>query len=221
MNTGALSLRSLPLLACLTWLLLLGGCAKPAPEVLTFDSGQYPVVRDEIVRAMRAEGFTVDRSDPRLGVFTSKPLAASTLLELFKRDNSNLAQAWESTVNQQRRRVRVVVETAAAKDVVGSDEAAARTQVTPNPPPPTFEDPQGLLNLRVLVFVDRASQPHWRVETTTRRLSSRATEPELEQRGMQPTYWQPISRDPLMEERLMRRIIQGVAAAQRQAANEA
>ncbi|MFG0252814.1 MAG: hypothetical protein ACF8NJ_08080 [Phycisphaerales bacterium JB038] len=221
MNAAHASLRFLPFLASLLWLLLLGGCADPAPDVLTFDGVHYPVVRTEVVRAMRAEGFTVDRNDPRLGVFTSKPLAASTLLELFKSDNSNLTQAWESTVNQQRRRVRVVVEAAAAGDAVDPEVAATMTQVTPNPPPPTFESPEGLLNLRVMVFIDRAAQPHWRVETTTRRLSDRAMEPRLEQRGMQPVYWQPISRDPLMEERLMRRIIQGIAAAQREATDQA
>ncbi len=212
MNAFA-SVRGSLLLALLASFLVLGGCADPVPEVLTFSGEQYPAVREQVVYAMRSEGFAVDRNDPRLGVFTSDPRPASTLLELFKLDNSNLAQAWESTVNQQRRRVRIVVEPAEPQNGPGPEQAAQMTQVTLNPPPPTFVDPQGLLNLRVLVFVDRAAQPHWRVETTTRRLSSRALEPELMERGMQPVYWQPISRDPAMEQRLMRRILQGIAAS--------
>jgi hypothetical protein len=207
---GPAPLRLAPLLATWTLLFLLVGCAEPTPSVLTFEGERYPEVREQIVDALRDEGFTVDRNDPRMGVFTSDPRPASTLLELFKLDNTTLAQAWESTAHQQRRRVRVIVEPADGPVEVEPEDASRMTQTSLNPPPPTFVEPEGLLDLRVMVFVDRAAQPHWRVETTTRRLSSRATEPELLERGMQPIYWQPISRDPLMEERLMRRIIEGI-----------
>ncbi|MCK4871963.1 MAG: hypothetical protein KAS72_04480 [Phycisphaerales bacterium] len=189
------------------------GCHSNPPDVFTFEGRRYEQISAAVIEAMRAEGFQVDRNDPRLGVFTSKPKTSPTLLEFFKLDNSNLAQTWESTVNQQRRRVRVTVEPADLPETPDAETLAAMTQVTVNPLPPTFEQPEGLLDLRVTVFVDRAHKPLWRVETTTRRLSTHARDPALEDRHMQPIYWEPISRDPLMERRLMRRIIECTIAS--------
>lgn len=196
---------------------VLSGCAAEVPEVFTFDAERYPAVAKSVTAAMREERFIVDRNDPRLGVFTSKPLTSPTILEFFKADNSTMAQAWESTANLQRRRVRVVIEPEKEKEgEYDAEQLANMSQVTLNPPPPTFEHPSGPLNLRVMVFVDRAHQPLWQVETTTRRLSSHAIDPQLRERRMQPLYWEPISRDPFMEQRLMRRIIRHMNEATRE-----
>jgi hypothetical protein len=186
---------------------LLGGCGVSAPDVFTFEGERYDDVASAIVDAMRDEGFVASRRDKRLGVFTSMPRTSPTMAEFFRPDNTTLTQAWESTLNHQRRRVRIEISPVDASSAPTPDVAAAMTQTTPNPDPVTLDEPSGLLNLRVIVYVDRQHEPLWRVETTTRRLSNHARDPALEERRMQPVYWEPISRDPYMERRIMDRII--------------
>lgn len=186
---------------------VLGGCGVSAPEVFTFEGERYDDVAGAIVDAMRDEGFVTNRQDKRLGVFTSMPRTSPTVAEFFRPDNTTPSQAWESTLNHQRRRVRIEVTPVDSPPSPAADVTAAMTQTTPNPDPVTLDEPSGLLNLRVIVYLDRKHEPLWRVETTTRRLSSHARDPALEERRMQPVYWEPISRDPYMEQRIMDRII--------------
>ncbi len=181
---------AVPALAALLSLL---GCAPSITAVeLEVAPEDYDAAFAAAVEAMRDNRLTLDRVDQRLGVITSEPKTAGSILEPWRVDNSHFAQRFESTLHSQRRVVRIEF----------VDPA-----VTPaDPDTYTYFEPASAtrpLRLRVTCDIEREQRPGARPEPAAVRRSTTTTDPLLKQRGIPNRYWYAIDRDPYFEQRLM------------------
>ncbi len=192
----------------------LTGCAAPTRSRLELKPANYDAAFDATVAALRDEQFLLDRVDRRLGVITTRPRAASTALEPWKSDNSTPAQALESTLQYERRIVRIEF------DPMGGIESPSGPEMLPpfgqvSPAEPFFVPAEhtGTLVLNVRCFVERSHRPGLQVPTVAVRHSEVAIDPSLKDRGIATQFWEPIARDAFMESRLRRRIAGNAGAA--------
>ncbi|MFG0330745.1 MAG: hypothetical protein ACF8PN_12720 [Phycisphaerales bacterium] len=203
--------------------LVLGiGCsATPEGASLTqLNQRDYDEYFDATLDALRDSRFRLDRVDRRLGVITTQPRTSASIVEPWRGDNTTVAQAWESTIQHQRRIVRVefLPMTASPDDPL---PPAGAQQVTPGVDPFEPAESGGPLLMDVRVFIERAHRPGRQVETASLRRSSYYEDPLLEERGLKGQFWEPIARDPHLEAKLRRRINEARAArAQLMASND-
>lgn len=202
--------RPLNLLAIALLLLLAAGaagCASRGPTRVEVRPANYDAAFDATVQALRDEQFLLDRIDRRLGVITTRPRSASSFLEPWKGDNSNVAQAVESTLQYQRRIVRIEFEPVGGVAAeTGPDTLPPFGQVSPAEPFFIPAEHRGTLVVNVRCFVERSHRPGLQVPTMAVRKSSVTVDPSLRERGMTAQFWEPIARDASMESRLKRRI---------------
>lgn len=191
----------------------LTGCASQTTSRLQLKPANYDTAFDATVAALRDEQFLLDRVDRRLGVITTKPRTASSALEPWKGDNSTPAQALESTLQYERRIVRVEF------DPLGGIQPQASPSTLPpfgqvSPAEPFFvpAEHSGTLVLNVRCFVERSHRPGLQVPTVAVRHSDVTIDPSLKDRGMSSQFWEPVARDGYMETRLRRRIAKGAGA---------
>lgn len=196
------------------------GCRGPAalaPNPFEIDAREYDRVYDASVQVLRDYGFTVDRQDYRFGRVTTGPLGSPTLLEPWKRDNSTLGQAAASTVGDLQRKVTVFIDPviamdatparAAGEEVAEDAEIAASAGASASP---ADGGEAGAYLLRVEVLIERREVPTRRLTGTASRnvfSSLRDTPVEWQKRGIEANYWLPVSRDPQLEQRLLREIV--------------
>ena len=141
-----------------------------------------------IYRQTRNAGFTPDRQDYRLGVFTTRPLVSAQLFEPMRRDTGSFYGRLESTLATVRRTVRW--------DVTRGDD--------------------GTLTAVPKVLVERWSALEHRVTYSSQYQEifalTREEQENLRLRALDPaafaeepvaaTYWYPIARDTDLERRL-------------------
>lgn len=182
---------------------------------LEVQPSSYDQAFDATLEALRDERFTLDRVDRRLGVITTRPRPSGIFLEPWKGDNATVGQAMESTLHYQRRVVRVEFEplggrpTPEALGEAGDPTAADRPPYLQiNAPEPFFAPSEhgGTLVVNVRTFVERAHRPGLQIETVSLRESNVTVDPSLAAHGVPALFWEPVARDALMEQRLMRRI---------------
>ncbi|MFK7788699.1 MAG: hypothetical protein AB8C95_04270 [Phycisphaeraceae bacterium] len=174
------------LLFCTTLL----GCsttpAEPPQSVkLTFDADRYPVVFEAAVETLRDHGFRVARRDYRFGTITSYPKESPTAAEFWIDDATTRAQRKADTLNSQQRTVTVKVE---------QPEANANYVMT------------------IEVLVQRLQRPdRYLTHSASPRISATydAVPMHLKDQGVDGPYAQTLSRDPLLE----RRLIEAIKAA--------
>lgn len=187
---------------------LAGGCGStPRPDVLHIDSSVYHAAFDAAMDAARRNGMPPTLRDRRRGVIETEPSIAPSIFEPWRRGNTSLGQALESTIAFQRRRARF--EFVAADDlapppasppgVTGPDLLGA------NEPQIDLSEYHGDLELRVWVFVERAYAPGIRRNTWTRRKTTRTTIAPAEPDGepLPSMWWTPVSRDAAVERLLL------------------
>ena len=193
------------LAASLTALICLGGagCAKPlmdTPNPIEIDAREYRRMYHASVLALREQGFRVGRQDYRFGRVSTYPLAAETGLEPWYSSNTSLNQALESTLNQQRRIATVLWEPVIEPGTVAIPWEATKGQ-------------QGqAYRMRVEVLVERRQAPGRHLSGSTRGhsvMASLSSIPvEWVNRGITSRhYWQPLGRDPLLEQRIIAAIV--------------
>lgn len=206
-RTAAMSVVIAAILVC-------AGCASPpaGPEVLTIASADYAAAFDAAVEAARRDGMPAVLRDRRSGVIETQPRVAGSILEPWRGDNASLDQGLENTVAYQRRRARFEF---APAGFVAPDEITT-TQPLPGPDvvnaqqaPLDLTAGSGDLELRVWVYIERASVPGQRRSTWTR---SKATQTQLvypegmkDRKGIAMT-WTPAARDPDYERRLLQHV---------------
>lgn len=201
------------LLLLLVAALLLTGCASPSTSHLELKPSNYDTAFDATIAALRDEQFLLDRVDRRLGVITTKPRTASSALEPWKGDNSTPMQALESTLQYERRIVRVEFD-----PLVGISPDTGPSALPPfgqvSPAAPFFipADYHGTLIVNVRCFVERSHRPGLQVPTVAVRHSEVTVDPALKDRGMSTQFWEPVARDGYMETRLRRRIANNAGA---------
>lgn len=204
--------------AALLWASLTGCGQADSQLSLIVDRARYDAVFDATLESLRREQFVLNRVDRRLGVITTEPRPASSVLEPWRGDNSTVGQAVESTLHDQHRVVRVqfrpyqanVTAAAAAgdghrgPDAVGEERpgdftAAAR--------PFEAANHDGVMAMELRCVIERGHRPGWRLETSSMRYSSYTVDPALARRGIPRRFWEPIGRDQHMESRLLEQII--------------
>lgn len=212
-------------MTCARWslLLLLGlaGCQSKfvsAPNPVEIDAREYHRMFDASILTLREEGFAIDRQDHRFGRITTKPLSSPTVFEPWRTTNTTAHQTAESTFNNDRRIVTVMLEpepsttesnvpasplVARPSTPLGAEESVATDAVMP-PSPSAYR-------LRVEVMVERFSAPVRYLNGSTRgeQIVSRlrTTPTELSQRGIDRNYWESAGRDVYLESRLIAGIV--------------
>lgn len=196
----------------------LSGCASTAgPDVLTIDAGQYAATFDAAVEAAREEGLTAALRDRRAGVIETQTRVAGSILEPWRLDNASFGQSLEHTVGLQRRRVRFEFAPAGFIGMPAPGGAATdRSTTVAEQDPLVIADRDlttgaGDLELRVWVYVERASSPGERRSTWTRHASTRARSGYTfdvaamrdDPVGGTGTTWTTVARDSAYERRLL------------------
>jgi len=183
------------------------GSATPTADGVTVPATAYRSTFEHAGQTLREAGFRIAREQPRLGVLTSQPEAAPTLFEPFRAPPRGLSQALSSTLNHQRRRVRVFLRPRAADGP--NQHQQARTAPSPD---------VGGYRLHVEVVIERAQRPALFVEGTNpaggvaRRLdrappAADPAGPALTDRSK--PQWVAVARDRRLERWLLQRIAHG------------
>lgn len=218
----------IPLILMMTMLLVsLGaaGCASMKNQIadLRLDSASYETVFDATLAALRSSGFRLDRVDRRFGVITTQPLEAGSVLEPWRDLRATPSQAVQSTLNYERRVFRVMFARASGSPPHGANGGGAGgvspdvrevlAQVEPVDESVRTESEianfDGTIRIDVQCVIERAHRPGRRIESTSTRRVSYTVDPSLAKRGIPGQFWEPISRDPYLEQDLMKRIATG------------
>ncbi len=174
------------------------GCAGPAVDnPIAVSPEEYHQVIAASVEVLRDMRFEVDRQSHRFGVVTTQPRIAPSLAEVWHPENSTWDQMVESTINLQRRKVRVTLEP--AETAPSADEPAGS------------EDLREYM-MRVEVVIERKQTPERQLTSATFASldfnENRAAGHEiLTERGRESEFWRPIGRDPRLEQRLVLAIL--------------
>lgn len=168
---------------------VVAGCSQAVPDVsnpIPIATAEYDRVFNAAVMVLRDEHYVVDRKDRRFGVVTTEPRIAASVFEPWHTGNTTPAQTTESTLNLDRRTVRVMIDPAAES---------------------------GDYQLQVHVRRDRRHHPT-RVLNTAAMGSvgvthRRATDyqPLLTESGVEESFWAEVGRDELLEKRLLAAIL--------------
>jgi len=198
----------LPTLLCIA--LTMGGCQSVAEvqPVLTVSSAQYRGAFDSAVTTLRDLGYDIDREDYRFGVITTHPRYSPIVAEVWDRSNTTFHQMIDSTLNHQRRIVRVTIAASLIDDV-----SAAPASDT------------GDRELRVEVTIQRMQNPARQMSGTKRgrRVLQAMRRPagELVEKGVTRRYWLDVGHDPQLAGRLYGAIQKRVAAGVDQSPTDA
>lgn len=169
------------------------GCAHDrAAVVFAFEADRYPATFDATRAAVESFRFTVDRSDARAGVMTTRPKSTGGLATPWDPEQSTLAQEWADAINMHERVVRVTFAPGdPAEPRLGVDQA-----------PFDLRTHAGTVTGRVEVFLYRRHRSGWRIETESIARSSRTVDPGERERGVGGLVSVPIGQDVELAERI-------------------
>lgn len=192
---------------------VLGGCAsQQGPESLLIPASRYESAFDAATEVARAEGMPAALRDRRSGIIETVAQPAGSLLEPWRNDNASLSQATENTLAYQRRRARFEFVQRNPSSVQTSNESASNEFSVPSSEDLT--QAQSDLELRVWVYVERASAPGLRRSTWTRRNTTRTRliAPEGDTGPTPSTSWTAVARDAAYERRLLAAVENAMAS---------
>lgn len=187
--------------------LMSGGCNRPfreAPNPVEIDVREYDRMFQASVDVLREYGFRVNRQDRRFGRVTTHPLNSPTIFEPWRAYNTTAEQMWQSTFTNMQRTVTVFIE---PKSPDSKPDGAGETQRPTRNSKPEIE----AYSLRVEVLLENHQLPTRRMIPAQggRMFSSLSEVPQRWQgRGIESSYWLPIGRDPYLEDRLIRDIVE-------------
>jgi hypothetical protein len=189
-----------------------GGCGRKVAAIenpTPLAAGEYDRVFDAAVAELRDRRFVVARQDRRFGLVTTYPLIASSVLEPWYSDNSSFGQTADSTLNLDRRTVRVTISPAAP---IGAES----------------DQPPARYRVGVEVTAERHQNPPHTLTTSNLspgRFGERPAErfrahPAVTEEGAEPGFWKPIGRDDLLERRLLDAILTRAAGEAKKKAED-
>lgn len=167
-------------------------------ESLVFEPAAYPVVFESAIESLRNQGFRIARRDYRFGLISTYPKEAATLMEFWIDDASTTNQILADTLNAQQRSVRVTIERVVPAE--SSDSSGEQ------PPTSTAQADEPRYALSVQVFTQRLQQPdRYLTHSASARLTAEynQTPAHLADRGIDGLYIQSLTRNPLLERRLL------------------
>lgn len=203
-SSGAAPL-SLSLAAALT----LPAChqAPELPNPLPIESAAYDPAYEASIDVLREAGFRIAQRDYRFGTVSTHPKGSPTLVEFWVGDNTTLRQGVGSTLSDIRRSVRIELEPRQG----GEAGEAAETDPGNGATGRAIEG----YTLRVEVSEQRQQVPVRRMTGSVRTgvfSELREVPEEWSRRSIARSYWEPIGRDPQLEQRLLRRIAERASA---------
>jgi hypothetical protein len=146
----------------------------------------YETVFRRAVEVLRDRGFAVDRQDFRFGLIQTRPKGSPTVFEPWRPDNVRAHEAWQSTLGDLRRVVRVRFRPVDGEVASG---------------------PGADFVMEVQVQLERLQLPARRMSGRTHGAvfaDLREVPEELQRRGIKGAYWQAVGRDAALEQRLRR-----------------
>jgi hypothetical protein len=222
--------RTFALLA-LVGLLAAVGCtravrvAKPNPSPI--DGGAYDRAFRAAAESLRDMGYQLDRQDYRFGIVSTQPRTAPTLFEPWHGDNTTTAQTAESSINHQRRIIKVTLTPDPASSrqeqrvelesiaFAGVEAAVRDIDASLDGDEPITVVAYDRYLLEVEVRVERQQRPTRRLTGSTagRNIygSLRAVPEEWQARGITAHYWLPRGRDLDLEQRVLHDILRRAA----------
>lgn len=193
--------------------LWLPGCASSkGPQALTIAPGTYEQAFDAAVEAARRQGLISVVKDRRSGVIETDPTVASTIFEPWRGGNASLHQAWDNTLNFQRRRARFefvpVGFAPVPAQAAAADASTGPTAITPAPLSPDLTEFAGDLELRVNVVIERAYMPgiqlnDWTQYYPTRTIIIPPGDANDPAEPLPSIFWTGVARDAAFERRLL------------------
>lgn len=214
----SINLRVVPtliLLISVFYISIFSGCStSPTIDTIRVESANYDDAFDSVMNALRYEQYTLDRVDRRLGVITTVPQDSASIVEPWQNHNSTIGQAAESTLHHERRIIRVEFQpmsridgnSGTAENSTAKNVPLPINQVIPSPAPIDPAEVNGLLYIDVICTIERGHMPGRQIQTTDLRRSNFTIDPTLAERGIPNVFWEPIARDPYMEQRIKNRI---------------
>lgn len=191
------------------------GAVLDDPATLHIPAGDYARAFDAARHELRDAGFVLERVDAWSGVITTRASTSAGFATPWSSDQSSIGQELGDFAHRNRRIVRITFEpappappappTPPTPSAANGEPAAPRTEPFAEPTTDLRAADTDLV-MRIRVIVERVQQPGWRIDTSSIRQSSYATDPALVARGMQPTFAVPREEDPLLAARLARRI---------------
>jgi hypothetical protein len=185
--------------------------------VLVLPASDYARAFDAAVAIASERGAATSIRDRRSGLIESEPVIAPTLIEPWYWPRSTTKHVVSGTLAFERRRMRCVFsasgsETTAATGALltGPDTLGSLADAT------DLTRHEGTIELRVWVFLERASQPGQRRNTWTRKATSqsRVYPPDAEDPPLPDQHWEVVSRDPETERRILDAIARHLADGQ-------
>lgn len=179
------------------------GCAGPTPQVanpIPIAMEEYPSIFDSAMAVLQEAGFSIDRRDRRFGVVTTQPQLTPTVFEPWKPDYNLTDHHVQSTVNFQRRVIRVGIEQA-----LGGATAESLGK------PVTEAGPNLVMRVTVTIYQQQHPEippPNTVVSTVSftdgKAGRSRAV---VSERGVEKPFWQAAGRDENLEKHLVAMIL--------------
>lgn len=191
------------------WILpltLIGACAtRPSETTFAVPPGGYQRAFDAAKQTLREAEFELSRIDARAGVIDSLPRASSGFATPWIRHGSSFDDDVEGLSHYQRRAARITFEPADEANTLPSDDLRMHA---------------GPMLARVEVYVERVYKPGRRLDATSARLTSIATDPDLVERGLQPLFTAEHRPDPALAARLADKISTAVTASEQTLATD-
>lgn len=198
------------------------GCAGSVPRTSGIDvpPGRYAEAFEAAKDVLRAHAFELDRVDAASGVVTTHARGSAGFATPWVPHSSTLGDAGRGFLDRERRRAVIVFEPANA-DLAAAPTGDTGASATPEPSKkPVGIDPDEALTLdraepldaaaplraRVMVWVERVYRPGRRVGSTSVRLASFTSDPELKEQGLEPAFARPVRDDPGLESRMSQAI---------------
>ena len=171
---------------------------KPKPFV--FNQDQRPAVHAAAIEVLREHGFRIARNDFRFGTITTYPKESPTFAEFWIDDATTRDQRRADTLNAHQRSVTLTTQSMPGFDL--SDPKSGRA-------PDDSDKLAAYYRMTVEVFVERLQRPdRYLTHSATAQLSATytTTPTHLNDRGIDGPYAQPLTRDPALEDRLLKAI---------------
>lgn len=211
---------------------LVGCQVAPRSDRFQAPAGGYEQAFDAVKDVLREHRFELERVDARRGVITTRPRASSGWATPWIRHASDAELATRGLLQRERRTVRVTF------DAVAAAAPAVRPQAPTPTPTPALADPlldqadpadrvsprpptgdadlrahAGPIEARVEVFIERVYSPNRRLESTSVRLTSEASDPRDAAAGRSAERLAPAGRDEALAGRLAREAAARAAGA--------
>ncbi len=168
------------------------------PNPTPIDRTEFSRMYHAAVHVLREYGFRIDRQSHRFGLISTKYLPCPAIFEPWHTADTTSQQAWENTLNQQRRCA-----------IVSLEPGPVVTDANPQTTSSQAHDSR--YRLRVEVLIERRQHPNRYLTGSTNghRVYGTllSTPEEWLARGIEGSYWRPVGRDTLLEQHLLANII--------------